>query len=56
MASSTAASAKPKALPDGLYPTMITPFLNDEKKSVDWDGLDSETEKCKLDYFLVQSL
>ena len=29
-------------LPDGLYPTMITPFLNDEKKSVDWNGLDSK--------------
>ena len=38
---SSAASAK-KTLPDGLYPTMITPFLNDEKKSVDWNGLDSE--------------
>ena len=31
-----------KVLPDGLYPTMITPFLNDEKKSVDWNALDSE--------------
>lgn len=29
-------------LPDGVYPTMITPMLNDEKKSVDWEGLDSK--------------
>lgn len=40
MAASSSAAVKP--LPDGLYPTMITPFLNDEKKSVDWNGLDSE--------------
>ena len=32
-----------KQLPDGIYPTMITPFLNDGNKSVDWDGLD-----CKI--------
>lgn len=31
-----------KVLPDGVYPTMITPFLNDETKSVDWNSLDSE--------------
>ena len=29
-------------LPDGVYPTMITPMLNDERKSVDWEGLDGE--------------
>ncbi len=29
-----------KQLPDGIYPTMITPFLNDGSKSVDWKGLD----------------
>ena len=29
-------------LPDGVWPTMITPFLNDEKKSIDWNGLDSK--------------
>lgn len=45
MASSSAAA---KALPDGLYPTMITPFLNDERKSVDWNGLDSESNRYKL--------
>ena len=28
-------------LADGVWPTMITPFLNDEKKSIDWSGLDS---------------
>lgn len=27
-------------LPDGAFPTMITPFLNDEHKSVDWEALD----------------
>jgi hypothetical protein len=47
--SSSAPAASVKALPDGLYPTMITPFLNDEKKSVDWNGLDSES---KLHNFL----
>ena len=29
-----------KQLPDGIYSTMITPFLDDEKKSIDWNGLD----------------
>ena len=29
-------------LPDGVWPTMITPLLNDERKSVDWAGLDSK--------------
>ncbi|XP_064392522.1 4-hydroxy-tetrahydrodipicolinate synthase-like [Halichondria panicea] len=33
-----------KQLPSGAYPTMITPFLDDEKKSVDWDTLDILTE------------
>ncbi len=32
-----------KQLPSGAYPTMITPFLDDEQKSVDWDTLDSKT-------------
>ena len=27
-------------LPDGVWPMMITLFLNDAKKSVDWKGLD----------------
>ena len=31
-----------KQLPSGAYPTMITPFLDDEQKSVDWDTLDSK--------------
>lgn len=44
MASSSPAAASAKALPNGLYPTMITPFLNDDKKSVDWNGLDSESK------------
>lgn len=34
---------KGRGLPDGVWPTMITPFLDDEKKSVDWNGLDSES-------------
>lgn len=29
-------------LPDGVWPTMITPFINDGKKSVDYKGLDSK--------------
>ena len=29
-------------LPNGVWPTMITPFLNDSSKSVDWQTLDSE--------------
>ena len=32
-------------LADGVWPTMITPFLNDEKKSIDWNGLDSTLKK-----------
>ena len=35
-----AMSTSIKTLPDGAYPTMITPFLNDEKKSIDWNTLD----------------
>jgi len=31
-----------KQLPDGIYPTMITPFLNNGSKSVDWNGLDGK--------------
>ena len=31
-----------KQLPDGVFPTMITPFLNDGKKSIDWNGVDRE--------------
>ena len=37
-------------LPDGVWPTMITPFLDDEKKSIDWNGLD-----CAL-YFSLNIL
>ena len=33
---------KRRVLPEGVWPTMITPFLRDEKKSVDWNGIDSE--------------
>ena len=33
-------SAAGRVLPDGVYPTMITP-MNDDK-SVDWPGVDSE--------------
>lgn len=36
---SSLASGK-KSLPDGVWPTMITPFLNDSSKSVDWQALD----------------
>ena len=36
-----------KSLPDGVWPTMITPFLNDPSKSVDWRSLDCEGEKEK---------
>ena len=32
-------------LPDGVWPTMITPLLDDERKSVDWEGLDSKHEE-----------
>ena len=39
-------AAKRHGLPDGVWPTMITPFLDDEKKSVDWNGLDSELVPC----------
>lgn len=31
-------------LPDGVWPTMITPFLDDDQKSIDWEGLDGLTE------------
>ena len=31
-----------KLLPDGAIPTMITPFLDDGKKSIDWNGVDCE--------------
>ena len=33
-----------RVLPDGVYPTMITPFLDDERKTVDWNCLDSMYE------------
>lgn len=46
MASSAASSSRWQVLPDGLYPTMITPFKDDDKKSVDWNGLDSEWKMC----------
>ena len=36
-------------LPDGVWPTMITPFLDDEGKSVDWKGLDSKFSPNLLD-------
>lgn len=32
--------ASRKQLPDGVFPTMITPFLDDDKKSIDWNGVD----------------
>lgn len=31
-------------LPNGVWPTMITPFLNDSSKSVDWQTLDILTD------------
>ncbi len=37
-----AMSTAMKQLPNGAYPTMITPFLDDDKKSVDWNTLDSK--------------
>ena len=42
MSSSATASGggKRQSLPDGVWPTMITPFLNDPQKSVDWRSLD----------------
>ena len=33
-------------LPDGVFPTMITPM--NEDKSVDWAGVDSECSRCDL--------
>ena len=34
-----------RVLPEGVWPTMITPFLGDEGKSVDWNGIDRELEQ-----------
>ena len=36
---------KCRSLPDGVWPTMITPFLNDTSKSVDWRSLDCEERR-----------
>ena len=34
-----------RVLPEGVWPTMITPFLGDERKPVDWNGIDCELEQ-----------
>ena len=34
-----------RVLPEGVWPTMITPFQGDERKSVDWNGIDRELEQ-----------
>ena len=34
-----------KVLPEGVWPTMITPFLGDAGKSIDWNGIDSESDQ-----------
>ena len=40
-------SSRRRSVPDGVWPTMITPFLNDASKSVDWNALDCEsTAEC----------
>ena len=45
---SSKASRQP--LPDGIYTTMITPFLNDDKTSIDWNGIDCEGHaRCNFD-------
>ena len=36
-------TSKLSPLPDGVWPTMITPFHDNEQKSVDWEGLDSKS-------------
>lgn len=33
-------------LPDGVWPTMITPFVDNKVKSVDWVALDSKCTIC----------
>ena len=50
----TGGGAQP--LPDGVFPTMITPFLNDGDKSVDWAGLDrmsNAADSCKIVYYVL---
>ena len=37
-----------KVLPEGVWPTMITPFLGDEKKSIDWNGIDCESNQSRV--------
>ena len=44
---SNGSSSRRRSVPDGVWPTMITPFLNDASKSVDWNALDCEsTAEC----------
>ncbi|XP_011404617.2 PREDICTED: uncharacterized protein LOC105313135 isoform X1 [Amphimedon queenslandica] len=37
-------AASRRTIPDGVWPTMITPFLSNKEKSIDWKGLDMLTE------------
>lgn len=45
MSSGEGGGKKRRVLPEGVWPTMITPFLRDERKSVDWNGIDSELDQ-----------
>ena len=40
-------------IPDGVWPTMITPFLDDNHKSIDWEELDG---KCCIITSMLYSL
>lgn len=42
LSTAAAVAASMRSFPDGVWPTMITPFHSNKEKSIDWEGLDSK--------------
>ena len=48
LSTAAAVAASMRSFPDGVWPTMITPFHSNKEKSIDWEGLDSKGSPMRI--------